>query len=119
MKNSRIPVPTNFRNNTVSTGMGFNHMCAMNLTGTVLCWGENSYNQLELPNEIKNSLNNSIVKLGWDHRCAVKSVYYLSCIGNNTSGQIDILDENKEGIRELALGFRNTCIKTFNYSILC
>lgn len=117
MKNSRIPVPSSFRTDTVSIGMGINHMCAMNLSGTVACWGENSYNQLELPLEVQNNYNNIIVRLGWDHRCAVKSVYYLHCIGSNSNGQIDVTDENKEGIRELAVGFRNTCIKSFNYQV--
>jgi len=112
-------VPSVFRNNTVSIGMGTNHMCAMNLNGIVQCWGDNNHNQLFIPQEIELENQNILVKLGYDHQCTIQSVYYLKCIGNNVNGLLDIPEGNLEGVRQLSSGFRSTCVTDFNYKVNC
>lgn len=75
---------------------GYNS-CALQLTGSVSCWGNNEYGQLGNGQFNRNSSGNSkvvgindatSVSAGSFYTCAVRQDNSVSCWGANTSGQL-------------------------------
>lgn len=76
---------------------GENHTCAIQLDGTLWCWGYNLNGELgddtkdhkEIPTqETTNSSDWDIVSAGQKHTCAIKTDGTLWCWGYNNEGQL-------------------------------
>ena len=79
---------------TVAAG-GF-HACALRASGTLWCWGANSYGQLgdgtlddrTSPRQVGALTAWAAVDSGYDHTCATRINGHMSCWGDDASGQL-------------------------------
>lgn len=63
---------------------GKNHAVLLNSNGTVVCWGDNTYNQSTVPAGLSGVI---AVDAGDNHTIALKSDNTVVCWGDNTYGQ--------------------------------
>lgn len=75
---STCPVTQNDR-----VSLGGNHGCLLNGESDILCWGNNTHDQLLAP----QGSNFKKVVSGYRHSCAQRSDNSLSCWGNDGSGR--------------------------------
>ena len=81
-----------------SLDLGRNHGCALTRRGTVLCWGDNQYGQVDprdretlwraSPVEVHFPGHPQRIALGAHHSCALSASGEVHCTGHNNSGQI-------------------------------
>ena len=86
-------------NNQISKiALAWDHSCAIDKSGNILCWGANSFSQLGTGNQLgtlspvysstpSNSKSTEIYLDGW-RTCALMSDSSIYCWGDNTAGQI-------------------------------
>jgi alpha-tubulin suppressor-like RCC1 family protein len=81
----------------IALASGEAHTCALTNTGSVFCWGANSYGQLGDFSQEMSPLPVSVPRLGGDisaitagtyHTCALTSTGDVWCWGNNEVGQL-------------------------------
>ncbi len=137
-KSAPTPVST-LGSNVISVVAGASHACALNSSGGVLCWGDNSYGQLgdgtftsrSAPTAIP-SLASGVVTLtaGPAFTCALTRTGQVQCWGDNTSGQLgDGSQTNREspvavasltgGVTEISAGADHTCALTATNGVKC
>lgn len=96
---SNVPVAVVGLNSGVSTlSVGGDHTCALTITGSVLCWGDNHYGQLGTGSTAHNStvpvtvssLSSGVSALstGDSHTCALTTAGAVLCWGYNSAGQL-------------------------------
>ena len=76
--------------------VGDNHTCAMQVDGTVRCWGWNGYGQLgdgtntdrNIPTHVPGLTGVVALATGFRHSCALKADGAVSCWGDNAYGQL-------------------------------
>jgi hypothetical protein len=68
-------------------GAGSAHACALRPAGTVICWGDNSDGELNVPPGLTGVKK---ISVGGAHTCAIKSDGTVVCWGADFNGQIDI-----------------------------
>jgi alpha-tubulin suppressor-like RCC1 family protein len=131
----------------VSSGSA--HVCALDTSGTVRCWGDGSRGALGL-GDLRNRGDRSLppgrvglrsvlaIDAGGSHTCAVLGDRTLRCWGNNSSGQLGQGDTDTRGdepdeverlpaielgdgvdIVEISAGLRHTCALLQNGSVKC
>ena len=77
-----------------SISVGYNHACAVDISGKASCWGDNTYGQLgssdltssDAPVEVSDSKGSAIsnfteVSTGYAHSCAIHTDRTVSCWG--------------------------------------
>ncbi|MCB1395209.1 MAG: hypothetical protein KDJ98_04365 [Rhodobacteraceae bacterium] len=82
--------------NIVQVAAGNQHTCALDDTGRVWCWGDNSMGQLGngtstdglTPVLVRRVTDAVAIASGSDHSCAVLSTGRVACWGNNDYGQL-------------------------------
>ena len=63
---------------------GGTHRCALRTDQYIVCWGNNSIGQINVPDG-----QFSEVSVGWDHACGLRTDQTIVCWGNNENGQTD------------------------------
>ena len=100
---SSIPVQVRDINDATAIVAGESHSCALHQTGTISCWGNNSWGQLGNGQIIQNSESSNAdtpvqvvgiddataIAAGFDHSCALHDGGTISCWGNNDWGQLE------------------------------
>jgi len=97
---SPSPIPTSvigLPNDIIAISLGWTYTCALTNTGSVKCWGDNSYGQLgdgtmnssRSPVDVVG-LSNGVVKIstGQGHTCALINDGSVKCWGGNNVGQL-------------------------------
>lgn len=96
--NSSTPVDvTGLSGGVINIAAGDSHTCALLTSGSVSCWGDDTYGQLG--NGVTNTTYNSYqtvsgltqvtaISAGWRHTCAIVSGGAVKCWGANTYGQL-------------------------------
>jgi alpha-tubulin suppressor-like RCC1 family protein len=121
----------------VSTGDS--HSCAVNASGGVLCWGDNTYNQLgdgtttnrATPTPVSGLGGGVIaVSAGGSHSCAITSTGAVYCWGENSAGQLGdgtttqratptLVPAIQSGATAIATGSAHSCAVTTGGAAKC
>jgi alpha-tubulin suppressor-like RCC1 family protein len=76
----------------------YRHSCALQTTGTVMCWGDNTFGQLgnstteiTTRSHVVTGLNNAVgISAGDLHTCALQAAGTVRCWGKNSNGALGI-----------------------------
>lgn len=109
-----------FGNTTMSTIVaGGYHVCGLNTTGYLVCKGDNTSGQLDIPVVASSSMDVSALSLGLNHTCAIRRTNgSLICWG----GGADFATNSTVGVsfESIVSGLNFTCgLATRNLSINC
>lgn len=96
---------------------GGSHACGINSTGSVVCSGNNSSGQLDVPSH--SSFEFSLLSLGATHSCAMRQANNsVTCWGGN--GQYSVYGTDSISFELIVSGSNFTCgLISSNYSIGC
>ncbi|KAK7281144.1 hypothetical protein RIF29_08868 [Crotalaria pallida] len=102
----------------LSVVAGGEHVCGLNSTGFLVCKGNNSFGQINVPPQ-SGALEYSGLALGAEHSCAIRrSNGSVVCWGGR--GQFDANVTNGVSFELIVSGSNFTCgLTTVNYSVLC
>ncbi|MEI8256373.1 MAG: hypothetical protein WCJ30_11935, partial [Deltaproteobacteria bacterium] len=135
--NAPMAIPGLTTEQSICGGAGY--ACALDVSGSVRCWGDNAAGQLgngstapatgSLTTVIGVS-NARQLSCGFDHACVVDSTGSVTCWGRNTTGQLGrgdtavtpspaIATEAGAGIAEVRAGDRWTCVRQAGGSVRC
>lgn len=116
---------------------GAQHTCAVTFARDVHCWGDNSYNQLNLGNTAQTNVPTAIpalqgadeLALGTSHTCAVRddNTRQVKCMGTptqaighfNGSPNPDFIAADSSGTYTVAAGSYRTCIVQSPGTVRC
>lgn len=133
-------IPTASRIKQVSAG--YDHTCAINANNRVLCWGDDSKEQLGNGAGVNSTIDASsateigshhfrLVRAGFKQTCAIGTDGLLYCWGDNTGGSLGItagstvnspqLLTNMSGayFKDVAMGKAHICGLTADGKVLC
>ena len=92
------PVQVGKATDWVQVATGWIHTCAVNTSGAMYCWGNNSTGQLGAP--VKGMATSPVlvnkdtdwtrIAAGYGHTCAIKKAGSMYCWGFNADGQLGI-----------------------------
>ncbi len=101
---SSVPVQVTDITDATAITTGSSHSCALHLTGTISCWGNNEFGQLgngqggdglsendvysPLPVRVVGITDATVITAGANHSCALQQDESISCWGNNEFGQL-------------------------------
>jgi len=71
----------------VQVAAGSNHTCAIDTTGDLACWGNDSYGQATVPGGLGEVVQ---VAAGHAHTCVLNSAGSLTCWGQDDFGQVTV-----------------------------
>ena len=83
-------------NAAIAVNAGELHSCALRQSGTISCWGKNTYGQLgngtqtdsSVPDQVMSIADATATTTGSGHSCALHQTGKISCWGKNTYGQL-------------------------------
>ena len=83
-------------NAAIAVNAGELHSCALRQSGTISCWGKNTYGQLgngtqtdsSVPDQVMSIADATATTTGSGHSCALHQTGTISCWGKNTYGQL-------------------------------
>lgn len=125
------------KSDIVSSSVGKSHVCIVNGSGTVSCWGDNTYGQLgngtntfsSTPVFVSGISNATQVSSGFAHSCARLSTGDVSCWGYNGYGELGDGTTTHSNVpvtvalgttaTHVAAGGRHTCAITTAQSVRC
>jgi alpha-tubulin suppressor-like RCC1 family protein len=128
--------------NVVAATAGLSHTCALNATGGILCWGDNTYGQvgtgtrtLGVSNPYPRSVSGlaggaKAVAAGDTHTCALTTDGWVMCWGSNAYGQLGdgttvsqlapvTVTGLISGVQQIAAGGSHTCALTAAGGVKC
>ncbi len=143
---ARSPIPTEVVGlaDAVAMSAGESHACAVRANGTVLCWGNNDFDQLGLgeldggqpafsatPVPVAGITDARAIELGEKHSCAYTAANEIWCWGSNSKGQLG--DNGASGAmsptpvkvvgltvpKEVSGAGEHTCARTENGAVFC
>ncbi|MGB8643739.1 MAG: Ig-like domain repeat protein [Anaerolineae bacterium] len=94
---------------------GWGHTCALNLDGTLACWGNNNAGPL---NNIPTDTTFTQVSAGGFHTCAVKRDGALACWGRNDLGLLDHIPTDVT-FTQVSTGWGHTCALKRDGTLAC
>jgi alpha-tubulin suppressor-like RCC1 family protein len=130
---------TGLSSGVASISAGENVACARTTVGSVLCWGDNSYDELgsgattifNIPVDVSGLTSGmSAVSPGVDFICALTTGGGVQCLGNNAAGQlgdgttdlsptpVDVIGLTS-GVASVASGSSHTCALTVAGGVKC
>lgn len=111
--------------NVVQLAVGGLHSCALLVTGTVKCWGENAVGQLgdasfegsALPVDVSNLSQVLSISSGYTHSCALTTNGAAWCWGDNEKGQLgnNSTEESNQPVPVSGVGSNLQAITTGEY----
>lgn len=128
--------PTGFPG-VVAVVSGSSHSCALNTSGTAMCWGANEEGQLgdgtrvdrSTPTRVDTELRFSSLAAGESHTCGLAGNGVPLCWGENLSGQLGDGTRNNQTVPrvvggglaflEIAAGWSHTCGLTSSGNTFC
>lgn len=138
---SAVPVPvTGLGSGTVAIAAGQSHTCAITVTGSVVCWGDNSLGQLG-DNQAESAsnvpvgvagLSSGVVAIAASSRatCAISTSAGVVCWGYGEAGELGVGTETMSpvpvnpiglgsGVVALTGGFDHYCAMTSASGLMC
>jgi alpha-tubulin suppressor-like RCC1 family protein len=101
--------------NVVQVSAGGNATCALKVDGSIVCWGDNSSGQTNVP----SGLVATQVSMGGNSACAaLKANGSVVCWGDNSSGQTYV-PTGLDRITQLSTGSSYSCAVADNGTIFC
>lgn len=135
---STTPVSVSGISTAKSVAVGENFSCALLTSGTVKCWGVNSYGQLGNGNNIRSSIPTTVsgistataLAVGQVHSCAVLKSGTVKCwgtdfygeLGNGTTGGESLTPVTVLGISTataVRAGYFHSCAMIAGGSVVC
>jgi alpha-tubulin suppressor-like RCC1 family protein len=134
-----MPIPFTMIGGAVSSiaAKGNYHKCALLVSGTIQCWGQNIYGQLgnnstidsSIPVTVSGITTATAIAVGNYHSCAILSSGSIQCWGSNSIGQLgnnsttsSLIPVTVSGISTataIALGDFHSCAILSSGSIQC
>ncbi|CAL0320324.1 unnamed protein product [Lupinus luteus] len=110
-------IENGFRNmSMLSIVAGGEHVCGLNSTGFLVCRGNNSFGQLNVPQG--GALEYSGLALGAEHSCAIRSNGSVVCWGGRDQFSFNVTQQ--VSFELIVSGSNFTCgLTTVNYSVMC
>jgi alpha-tubulin suppressor-like RCC1 family protein len=135
---SDVPIQVSGSVSFTSIAAGRAHTCAVDTSGNVLCWGDNTFGQLGTgtsgglqltPVQVSGATGFTAVAAGDDHSCGIASGQ-VRCWGRSDFGQVgdgNDLDHNVPapvvvaGLQATAIsaGQKHTCAMSTNVGAVC
>jgi len=85
-------------------GVGDVHACGLDLNGSVICWGDNDFGQLDVPaDRVYESIS-----VGWNHTCAITAELETDCWGLPSNDRLAVPTDGLPFI-EVFAGLTRTC----------
>ncbi len=119
----------------VAVAAGYYHSCALHAAGTVSCWGDNQYEQLDssmlanrpTPVAVTGVTNAVALAAGGYHSCALIADGTVRCWGNNRYGQLGLRTSDEETVPVVGLsnavalsaGENHSCALRSDGKVLC
>lgn len=121
----------------VTVVSGSSHSCALNASGTAMCWGANEEGQLgnatradrATPTRVDSELRFSTLAAGESHTCGLAGNGVPLCWGENLSGQLGDGSRNNQTVprvvggglafQEITAGWSHTCGLTSSGNTFC
>jgi alpha-tubulin suppressor-like RCC1 family protein len=122
----------------ISLSAGYYHTCAVDLGGTVYCWGSNFFGQVgngttsqivDVPTRVATTLRFTKVVGGNSHTCGLTTAGAAWCWGNGYQGELGngaigqqstpVAVQGGIVFRDIAAGGGNTCGVTYHGQVYC
>ncbi len=132
------PVAVNGLSDAVALAAGIAHTCALQASGAVLCWGNNTFGQLgnassnnSLSPEVVNGLGDVVaLAAGAYHTCALLASGAVRCWGYNGEGELGNGTTSTAVVSPVAVndlgdavalsaGYRHNCALKASGAVLC
>ena len=92
---SAVPVEVAGITDATAISAGYEHSCALHLTGTISCWGSNGGQlgskqiaESSVPVGVIDITDATAITTGFRHSCALRKDGTISCWGDNYEGQL-------------------------------
>ncbi|KAL7108842.1 hypothetical protein ACP275_06G138600 [Erythranthe tilingii] len=103
--------------------VGGRHACGIDNSGFVICKGDNSNNQLNVPADSAAAYEYRALALGANHSCAIRRLNRtVVCWGGNGNGNSEFSSNITNGIsfESIVAGLNFTCgLVTSNFTMIC
>jgi hypothetical protein len=94
---------------------GQSSTCALKINTTVVCWGDNTYGQLNVPAGLSGVQQ---IGAGGYYVCALKTNGTVVCWGDNSLGQLN-LPAGLSGVSQISSGFGFSCALKIDTTVVC